>query len=178
MVSGTVNFRDRRSGLQSWCPYRHMHVQSDQPMESGQRSAKQYGRTRVRGEETDSRRWSRGLARGCRRTSRIASTVLRLRRDEKDTGDSIMAKRRMSKEARMKISQAVKRRWAAYRKAKKHGTAGVRSTPGKRRARRPRKSRSGLGTNSDLARLSIDALITARRQIDQELVDRLVKGTT
>ncbi len=87
-----------------------------------------------------------------------------------------MAKRKMSKEARRKISQAAKRRWAAYRKAKKAGWAGVRKTPGKRRAGRPRKSRSVLSTNSDLAWLSIDALITARRQIDQELADRVVRG--
>ncbi len=82
-----------------------------------------------------------------------------------------MAKRKMSRAARKRIGLAVKRRWAAYRKAKKAGVAVTQPGPKRRAGRR----RSAAPMN-DLAAHSIDVLITMRRRIDQELADRLVRG--
>ncbi len=90
---------------------------------------------------------------------------------------------KMSRAARAKISRAVKRRWAAYRKAKKAGrvvSAGRRG-PGRpkgRPGRKPgrRRARAGRGMNQDLSGLAMAELISTRRRIDQELADRLVRG--
>ena len=93
-----------------------------------------------------------------------------------------MAKQKMSREARRKISQAAKRRWRAYRKAKKSGVTLFRPgpKPGKRRGRKPGPRRGrrpvALAGNTEFGALSMDDLIATRRRIDQELADRLVRG--
>ncbi|MCK6455607.1 MAG: hypothetical protein L6Q92_03640 [Phycisphaerae bacterium] len=100
-----------------------------------------------------------------------------------------MAKRTMSPAALKRISEAAKRRWAKYRQMKAAGKLPQTKsiwTPAKR-AEQARKIRAALArkrgrpaaaaATGNLAGESTDALITLRRRIDQELADRLVRGT-
>lgn len=103
-----------------------------------------------------------------------------------------MAKRQMSPEARKRISDAAKRRWAAYRagKGKRMGRrkAGRGWSPAQRAAQ-GRKIRAALArrrggrgraapVGASLNAISTDALIATRRRIDQELADRMIRGET
>jgi uncharacterized protein YgiB involved in biofilm formation len=103
-----------------------------------------------------------------------------------------MAKRRMSPEARRRISEAAKRRWAAYRagKGKRMGRKKAgRGWSAAKRAAQSRKIKAALArrrmgggrsapAGSSLSGISTDALIATRRRIDQELADRLIRGET
>ena len=82
-----------------------------------------------------------------------------------------MAKPKMSAAARKRMSEAQKRRWAAYRKKK-----GRRGSPtvANRRARRPWKP----GDNPYLP-MTIEALVNEKRQFDEawEVAKGLIRGS-
>lgn len=110
-----------------------------------------------------------------------------------------MAMRNISPEAKKRISEAAKKRWAAYRAAKAAGKPVAGSpksawTPAKR-AEQSRKIRLALAARrrgrppkaaaaavvaaaptGEFSGLSLDQLVSMRRRIDQELADRLVRG--
>ncbi|MFO0973155.1 MAG: hypothetical protein U1A27_06940 [Phycisphaerae bacterium] len=97
-----------------------------------------------------------------------------------------MAKRKMSPEARKRISEAVKNRWAKYRSGvgprmgRKKGKPAGKAAPkaGKatgRRGRKPGKGRAAMGSASNLAGVATAQLLSMRRQIDLELADRYVR---
>lgn len=108
-----------------------------------------------------------------------------------------MARKAMSPEAKKRISEAAKRRWAEYRKAKASGMpvparksvgrpAKTGWTPAKRAAQ-SRKIRAALARrrggavsmsapSGEFGGMAIEQLVAMRRRIDQELADRLVRG--
>jgi hypothetical protein len=105
-----------------------------------------------------------------------------------------MPRKPLSPEARRRISEAAKRRWASYRAAKPAGRGPGRPsgswTPAKRAAQ-SRKIRAALARRNsgrgpiarvaaavmgDFTGVATDVLISTRRRIDQELADRLIRG--
>ena len=105
-----------------------------------------------------------------------------------------MPRKPLSPEARRRISEAAKRRWASYRTGKPAGRGPGRPssswTPAKRAAQ-SRKIRLALarrrggrgpgrpasaGMGADFTGIATDVLISTRRRIDQELADRLIRG--
>lgn len=101
-----------------------------------------------------------------------------------------MNKRTLSPEARRRISEAAKRRWAAYRSGKGPGkgksktgggwTAAKRAAQGRKIRAALARRRSGTGRGSpvgdNLSMIATETLISTRRRIDQELADRLIRG--
>ncbi len=73
----------------------------------------------------------------------------------------------LSAEARKRISQAQKKRWAAFRRAKKAGRPIKISRGPKKRGRRGR--RAGSSGNPYL-QMTIEELVGAKRQIDEAWV--------
>ena len=70
----------------------------------------------------------------------------------------------LSVEARERISQAQKKRWAAFRRAKKAGRPIKISPAPKTRGRRGRRAASG---GNPYLRMTIEELVGAKRQIDE-----------
>ncbi len=95
-----------------------------------------------------------------------------------------MPKRTLSPEARRRISEAAKRRWAAYRSGKGPGKgkskAGSGWTAAKRAAQgrkiRAALARRGSPVGDNFSGVATEILISTRRRIDQELADRLIRG--
>lgn len=105
-----------------------------------------------------------------------------------------MPRKPLSPEARRRISEAAKRRWASYRAGKPSGRGPGRPsatwTPAKRAAQsrkiRAALARRGAGRGplaraaaavaGDFTGVATDVLISTRRRIDQELADRLIRG--
>jgi DNA invertase Pin-like site-specific DNA recombinase len=70
----------------------------------------------------------------------------------------------LSADARNRISQAQKKRWAAYRRAKKAGRPIKISRAPKKRGRRGRRAAS---SGNPYLRMTIEELVGAKRQIDE-----------
>ncbi len=75
----------------------------------------------------------------------------------------------LSAEARKRISQAQKKRWAAFRRAKKAGRPITISRAPKKRGpkTRGRRGRRAASSGNPYLRMTIEELVGAKRQIDE-----------
>ena len=75
----------------------------------------------------------------------------------------------LSAEARKRISQAQKKRWAAFRRAKKAGRPINISGAPKKRGPKPRgrRGRRAASSGNPYLRMTIEELVGAKRQIDE-----------